>query len=75
MNRKRPPLAGISDIAQGNVSARRTGWLTSEDSNSDLPSLQRPFEISKEFRTNSWKSKAGDFRNYLSRIRERRRPN
>jgi hypothetical protein len=71
--RKSPPLAGISAITKDGLPESRTAWLTTEDSNSDIPSLQTPFEISREFCPFSSKSRAGDFRNYLSRIQERRR--
>ena len=56
------------------LAERRTGWLGREDSNHDILSLQTPFEMSEEFRPISWKCRAGDFRNYLSRIWERQRP-
>jgi len=50
----------------GIAAERRNAWLTWQDSNSYIPGLQAPFEISREFRTISLKSRAGDFRNYLS---------
>ena len=37
LNRESPPLAGISEVTQGQVSRRRTGWLTWEDSNLHIP--------------------------------------
>jgi hypothetical protein len=36
-NSQSPPLAGISEVTEGKVSKRRTGWLTSEDSNLHIP--------------------------------------
>jgi hypothetical protein len=46
---KSPPLAGISLISWGSFPEGRTGWLTSEDSNSHIPNLKMPFEMSEEF--------------------------
>jgi hypothetical protein len=73
--RKSPPLAGISAITKDGFPESRTAWLTGEDSNCDIPTFQTPFEKSREFRPISKKSRLGDVRNYLSYMRERRRPN
>ena len=34
--RKRPPLAGISEVTEGNIPGRRCGWLGREDSNPEM---------------------------------------
>jgi hypothetical protein len=73
-DRKSPPILGLSANPGGSFSGAATGWLGREDSNHDILSLQTPFEMSGEFRPISWKCRAGDFRNYLSRIWERQRP-
>ena len=36
--RKSPPLAGLSEVAEGKVSRRRNGWLRRKDSNLDMAS-------------------------------------
>jgi len=43
------------------VSKRRTGWLTSEDSNFDIATSKRAFEMSKEFPPIWPEIRLGDF--------------
>ncbi len=56
------------------VAKHRSGWLSSQDSNCDIPRFETAFEIPNEFRAISKKSRAGDFRNYISDKRECGRP-
>jgi hypothetical protein len=65
-NAQKPAIFGSFLRFLGIVTERRNAWLSWEDSNRYIPSLKMPFEISYEFRTNSGKSGAGDFRNYPS---------
>jgi hypothetical protein len=60
--RKSTPLARLSASIRGMFSGRRTGWLTSEDSNSHIPDWKKPFEMSGEFPHISPEFEAGDFR-------------
>src|SRR5712664_4570044 len=46
---KSPPLAGISEVTEGKVSRRRTGWLTWEDSSFHITIPRNTFEMSAEF--------------------------
>src|SRR5713101_3387312 len=45
----------------GKVSRRRTGWLTWEDSNFDIPISKNTFEMSAEFPLLWPKTRLGDF--------------
>ena len=59
---KSPLLAGISATSGGLFSEPRTAWLTSEDSNSHIPVLEKPFEMSGKFPHFSREFEVGDFR-------------
>ena len=73
-NSQKPAIGGRFANIRDTFSESRTAWLGREDSNSDIPGSQMSFEISREFRTMFWKSGLGDFRNYLSHLWERTRP-
>ena len=73
-NARKAGISGPISRFFESLAGRRNAWLGREDSNHDILSLQTPFEMSGEFRPISWKCRAGDFRNYLSRIWERQRP-
>jgi hypothetical protein len=55
-NARKPIFSGLFVIWLRTILNWMTSWLTWQDSNPDIPRLQTPFEISKEFRTFSRKS-------------------
>jgi hypothetical protein len=46
---EKPAIGGPFCYLRKKFSETRTGWLTSEDSNSHIPNLKMPFEMSEEF--------------------------
>jgi hypothetical protein len=58
---KSPPVAGLSGTAEGEISRRRTSWLTWEDSNFHITISKKAFEISTEFSLFWPKIRLGDF--------------
>jgi hypothetical protein len=54
--------SGLFYHLRGGTSDLGTAWLTSEDSNSHIPDLKKPFEMSGEFPHGFPVFEAGDFR-------------
>jgi hypothetical protein len=60
---KKPAIAGLSGIAEGKVSRRRTAWLTWEASNFHITIPKNAFEMSTEFPLFWPNIRLGDFCN------------
>jgi hypothetical protein len=60
-NYKDPQLAGVYAIYSLTISSCRTAWLTSQDSNFDIPTSKNAFEMSEEFPPIRSEIRPGDF--------------
>jgi hypothetical protein len=60
-NARKAGISGLFSRFWGSLTERRTGWLTTEGSNSHIPEQEKPFEMSREFPAFSLLFGGGDF--------------